>query len=147
MADAPSLSPNLSRKGECPGHMMCLPALLPWIITFNDTVEWLGVFMDNGFACTKENATESATKLDWERQSARTHDVSSAPPPDLHLLFNEVCRGAWDCWARRESIGRVRLLHLSSPRGAQHDARADPSLRFKAKRTRPRALHDSLLID
>ena len=31
------------------------------IFTFNDTVEWLGVFMDNGFACTEKNATESVT--------------------------------------------------------------------------------------
>ena len=34
---------------------------LPRIFTFNDTVEWLGVFMDNGFACTEKNATESVT--------------------------------------------------------------------------------------
>ena len=27
--------------------------------------------------------------------------MSAAPPPDLHRLFNKVCRGAWDCWVRR----------------------------------------------
>ena len=37
---------------------MCLPHHTR-IITFNDTVEWLGVFMDNSFTYTEENATES----------------------------------------------------------------------------------------
>ena len=41
------------------------------------------------------------------KESARTHDVSAAPPPDLHRLFNKVCRGAWDCWVRR---GRERTV-------------------------------------
>ena len=148
MADAPLPLPESVQERRVPGHMMCPAALPPWIITFNDTVEWLGVFMDNGFACTKENATESATKLDWERQSARTHDVSAAPPPDLYLLFNEVCHGAWDCLARREShwaasgscISRV-LVGLSLKHAPT------PVCASKAKRTRPRAPHDSSLID
>ena len=125
---------------------MCLPHL-PRIITFNDTVEWLGVFMDNGFACTKENATESATKLDWERQSARTHDVSSAPPPDLHRLFNKVVVGPGIVGPDAKAVGPRPAQHLSGPRGAQLEACADPVCASKAKRTRPRAPHDSSLID
>ena len=58
----------------------------------------------------------STSYKDRERKSAGPHDVADAPPPDLHLLLNEVCHGAWDCWARRENhLGRVQLLHHWSP--------------------------------
>ena len=80
------------------------------------------------------------TRICPGKESAKTHDVSAASHPDLHLLFNEVCHGAWDCWARRESrwaafgscISRVRV-------GLSLKHAPTPVLRVKEKRTRPRA--------
>ena len=60
-----------------------------------------------------------------EKESARPHDVSAAPLTGSSPSFQQ-CRGAWDCWDRRESLGPRPAQHLSGPRGAQHDACADP---------------------
>ena len=126
----------------CPGKESArthdVSAAPPRIITFNDTIEWLGVFMDNGFACTEKNATESATAtkensfgkgrvrghIMWlthhpricpGKESARTHDVSAAPFPDLHLLFNEVCLGPGIVGLDAKAIGpRLALASLES---------------------------------
>ena len=74
-----------------------------------------------------------------------------APLPDLHLLLNEVCHGAWDCRARRESHGpRPALASLESVVGLRLKHAPTPVLRFREKSnadTRPRAPHDSSLID
>ena len=72
---------------------MCLPHL-HWIFTVFSTrfVVGLGLLGQAGPG----------------KESARTHDVSAAPPLDLHRLFNKVCRGAWDCWVRRGRERRVR---------------------------------------
>ena len=57
-------------KGVERGRTMCLPHL-PRMITFNDTVEWLGAFMDNSFDCTEENATEKNWAWDcWARRES-----------------------------------------------------------------------------
>ena len=127
---------------------MCLPHL-PWIITFNDTVEWLGVFMDNGFACTEENATESVTvtkensfgkgrvrghRICPGRESARPHDVSDAPQPDLHLFSTRDAKATGP---------RPALASLESSWGSACRMRRPPYCASKKKRTRPRAPHDS----
>ena len=57
---------------------MCLPHLLR---ISNDTVEWLGVFMDNGFTCT-ESRLQLQRKTRSGKQSARPHDVADAPPSE-----------------------------------------------------------------
>ena len=103
-------------KGVERGHTTCLPHLSQ-IITFNDTVEWLSVFMDDSFTYTEENATESG-KLVRERQSARTHDVAGAPPPDFQRLVNKVVVGSGTVGPDAKAIGPRPAQHLSGPRGA-----------------------------
>merc|ERR1712107_334230 len=69
----------------------------------------------------------STSYKDLERKCAGPHDVSDAPPPNLHFLLNEVCHGAWDCWARRENHWAASSSCITGVRrGAQLEACADP---------------------
>ena len=113
-------------KGVERGHMTCLPHLSR-IITFNDTVELLSVFMDNSFTYTEENASESENSFGKGRvrghmmwlthhsricpgkESARTHDVSAAPHPDLHRFSTRFVVGPGVVGPDPKAIGRVRL--------------------------------------
>ena len=52
--------------------------------------------------------------------------MSAAPPPDPHRLFNKVVVGPGIVGPDAKAIGPRPAQHLSGPRGAQHDARADP---------------------
>ena len=77
-------------------------------------------------------------KLVRERQSARTHDMSAAPPPDLHLLFNEVCHGAWQSNEKKNSQPTNQPTNQPPNQpptqhplqrcrsGVEHDERNDP---------------------
>ena len=46
--------------------------------------------------------------------------------PDLHCLFNKVVVGPGIVWPDAKAFGPRPALHLPGPRGAQHDACADP---------------------
>ena len=59
-------------------------------------------------------------------ECARPHDVAGAPLPDLHRLFNKVVVGPGIVGPDAKAIGPRPAQHLSGPRGAQVDARADP---------------------
>ena len=116
-------------KGVERGHMMCL-SHLPWITAFDDTVK---------STYTEENATETGNQV-RERLSARPHGVAGAPLPVRCRLFNKVCRGAWDCWAGRESHGDASGSASLGSSSARHDACADPrdALKNKTARTTTR---------
>ena len=60
------------------------------------------------------------------KESARIHDVSAAPPPDPHRLFNKDVVGPGIVGPDAKAMGPRPVQHLSGPRGAQHDACADP---------------------
>ena len=60
------------------------------------------------------------------KESATTHDVSAAPPPDHHRLFNKVVVGPGIVGPDAKAIGPRPAQHLPGPRGAQHHACADP---------------------
>ena len=66
--------------------------------------------------------------------------MSAAPPQDVHILFNEVCHVPWIVGLDAKALGRVRLLHLSSPRGADLEACADPSFSLQKKTHTSRTL-------
>ena len=134
-------------KGRVPGHMTCLP-LFPLdhhLQRYGRVArcvhgQWLRLHQGERYGVSYKTRLGKAECEDT-RCVFRTSSRSS-PSFQRGLSWGLGLLGQ-----TRKPLGRVRLLHLSSPRGAQHDARADPSLRFKAKRTRPPALHDSLLID
>ena len=50
----------------------------------------------------------------------------AAPPPDLHRLFNKVVVGPGIVGSDPKAIGPRPAQHPSGPRGARHDACADP---------------------
>ena len=53
------------------------------------------------------------------KESARTHDLSAAPPPDLHPLFNEVCLGPGIVGLEAKAAGpRLALASLESSWGS-----------------------------
>ena len=112
------------------GHMTCLPHL-PRIITFNDTVEWLGVLMDNSFTCTEENATESGKLV--RKRRVRGHMTCLAHlPPDLHRFFNNVV-GSGIVGTDAKALGRVRLSISRVLVGLSMMRAATPVMRVKRK--------------
>ena len=63
----------------------------PRIVTFNDTVEWLGVFMDNAFDCTENNATESVTvtkENSFGKGRVRGHMICLPHLPRIFTFFS-----------------------------------------------------------
>ena len=118
--------PNLSRKAVERGRMMCL-SHLSWITAFYDTVE---------STYTDVNATETGKHVRERR--VRGHMMWL-----VHLLrFFTVLSCKYVVGLGLS--GRTRkppcsAQHLSGPRGARHDACADP----RNARSRQQAPHDS----
>ena len=129
MTCLPHLTRILSRKGVERGRMMCLP-LLPWITAFDDTVK---------STYTEENATETGRQV-REKLSARPHGVADAPLPVLYRLVNKDVVGPGIVGPDAKTMGPRPAQHPSGPRGARHDACADPrdALKNKTARTTTR---------
>ena len=133
---------------------MCLPHLLR---ISNDTVEWLGVFMDNGFTCT-ESRLQLQRKTRSGKQSARPHDVADAPPSECvrerRVRGHKMCLPHLSWILKRPTIERMSsgsrgvvglsakaigprpaLASLESVVGLSLKHAPTPVLRFKEKRT------------
>ena len=59
--------------------------------------------------------------------------MSAAPHPNLHRLFNNVVVGPGIVGPDAKAMGPRPAHHLSGPRGARHDACADPHDALKNK--------------
>ena len=71
--------------------------------------------------------------MHFNQLQCEPHDVAAAPLPDLDRLFNEVVVGPGIVGPDAKAIGPRPAQHLSGPRGAQHDACADPCDALKNK--------------
>ena len=120
VAHHPRLGKGLER-----GHMMCL-SHLPRIITFYDTVEFT---YTEEYVRSRKNLIGKGrvrghmmwlahhTRICPGKESARTHDVSAAPPLDLYRLFNKVVVVPGIVGSDAKAMGPRPAQHLSGPRG------------------------------
>ena len=95
-----------------------------------DTVDGLGVFMDNGFAFTRKNAAESVTVTEensfgkgrvrghmmWLTHHTRICQQGHTVDEVRRITtYGVLSWGLGLLGQTRKPLGRVRLLHLSSP--------------------------------